>query len=57
VIVFVAIASVGLVGWLVVAVRRFAFALTPSSEPPEEPDVELAVRERLYGSRARVPRA
>ena len=70
VIVSVAVASVGLVGCLMAALTRGAFELAPlglrrgeGSDAPtgpdqvEEPDVEQAVRERLYGSRARAPRA
>ena len=52
-----AVASIGLVG-SAVALGRAAFGLrTTTPERVEEADVELVVRERLYGPRERAPRA
>jgi hypothetical protein len=80
-LVVVALASIGLVAWLVVALGGFALeprapkrtaiarfarlgvrrersagedAPSGEADPPDEPpDVEMAVRQRLYGSRGR----
>jgi hypothetical protein len=51
-VVVLSLAAIGLVGWLISARGRRG-RQDAQQAPDDGPDVELAVRERLYGSRPR----